>query len=91
MKHQIKKSPDLGQNLYNLNPNFTTSLAFPYVRKNKHRIKTFDQFKGFCMNNNSPSFSVINPSLYVNCMHVESDGSTLVDGGNNVASVYEAI
>jgi phospholipase C len=85
------QDPSLGWNLYNLFPNMTTPLAFPYVREHRERVKTFEEFKEDCSNDNLPAYSIINPNLFVNCMHAGQDGSTLVDGDNFVASVYEAL
>ena len=82
---------NLSWNLYNIYPQLTTALAFPYVRSNVDRVRTFMQFEEDCMNDNLPTYSVINPELYVNCQHAGGDGSSLVDGDNYIASVYEAI
>jgi phospholipase C len=82
---------NLGWNLYNIEPDMTTALAFPYVRSKPKNIRTFEQFEEDCKNDHLPAYSVINPDLYVNSQHAGGDGASLVDGDNYIASVYEAI
>ena len=84
-------NPGLGWNLYNIYPEMTTAMAFPYVRERPGRAKTFEQFEADCLNDALPAYSVINPDLWVNSQHAGGDGTSLVDGDNFIASVYEAI
>ncbi|NRA36519.1 MAG: hypothetical protein HRU15_00120 [Planctomycetes bacterium] len=83
--------PSLGWNLYNIFPNMTTANAFPYVRARPERARSFAQFEEDCYKDQLPAYSVINPDLFVNSQHAGLDGSSLVDGDNYIASVYEAL
>lgn len=84
--------PDLGWGLYNIYPHIFTPMAFPYVRARKDRARTFEQFEQDCLDDNLPAYSKINPGeLFINSQHAGYDGSTLVDGDNFIASVYEAL
>jgi len=83
--------PSLGWNLYNVYPDMTTAMAFPYVRSHGHRARSFKQFEEDCVNDKLPAYSVINPDLWINSQHAGGDGTNMVDGDNYIASVYEAI
>ncbi|NRA39601.1 MAG: hypothetical protein HRU15_15780 [Planctomycetes bacterium] len=84
--------PNLGWALYDMYPDLYTPMAFPYVRKHQDHFRSLEQFEQDCFDDNLPAYSVITPGkLFANSQHAGGDGSSLVDGDNYIASVYEAL